>query len=150
MHAFLLTRTCVTPRLRARHPSRGTSADGVFIGPYDLSLALGFPPPSPDPHPEVEKVIQKILAAAHARGKKWCAPFLPPPIFPSLSRTSRKALAPISSPWAALFTARRARRPPSARKKVSTWCVSVFPLIGLQTAKLHVAHRSTSLRTAVR
>ena len=47
-------------------------ADGVFIGPYDLSLALGFPPPSPDPHPEVEKVIQQILAAAHARGKKWC------------------------------------------------------------------------------
>ncbi|KAI8986830.1 Phosphoenolpyruvate/pyruvate domain-containing protein [Trametes punicea] len=46
--------------------------DGVFIGPYDLSLSLGFPPPSPDPHPEVEKVIQRILAASHAKSKK-CA-----------------------------------------------------------------------------
>ena len=52
-------------------------ADGVFIGPYDLSLALGFPPPSPDPHPEVEKVIQQILASAHAKGKKWCAQICP-------------------------------------------------------------------------
>ncbi|KAI0715440.1 Oxysterol-binding protein-domain-containing protein [Earliella scabrosa] len=46
--------------------------DGVFIGPYDLSLSHGFPPPSPDPHPEVEKMIQQILAAAHAKNKK-CA-----------------------------------------------------------------------------
>ena len=49
----------------------------MFIGPYDLSLALGFPPPSPDPHPEVEKVIQQILASAHAKGKKWCAQISP-------------------------------------------------------------------------
>ena len=56
-------------------------ADGVFIGPYDLSLALGFPPPSPDPHPEVEKVIQQILVAAHAKGKKWYAQtFSPAPV----------------------------------------------------------------------
>ncbi|KAN0086302.1 Pyruvate/Phosphoenolpyruvate kinase-like domain containing protein [Tylopilus felleus] len=51
------------------------SVDGIdvlFIGPYDLSLALGYPPPSPDPHPEVEKVIQQILKAGHAKGKK-CA-----------------------------------------------------------------------------
>ena len=47
-------------------------ADGVFIGPYDLSLSHGFPAPSPDPHPEVEKMIQNILATAHAKGKKWC------------------------------------------------------------------------------
>ncbi|KAI0746635.1 Phosphoenolpyruvate/pyruvate domain-containing protein [Daedaleopsis nitida] len=46
--------------------------DGVFIGPYDLSLAHGFPPPSPDPHPEVEKLIQQILATSHAKNKK-CA-----------------------------------------------------------------------------
>ncbi|KAJ8455040.1 hypothetical protein ONZ45_g19073 [Pleurotus djamor] len=51
------------------------SVDGIdclFIGPYDLSIALGYPPPSPDPHPEVEKVIQQILKAAHEAGKK-CA-----------------------------------------------------------------------------
>ncbi|KAM5534757.1 hypothetical protein V8D89_011621 [Ganoderma adspersum] len=48
--------------------------DGVFIGPYDLSLSHGFPAPSPDPHPEVEKMIQNILTAAHAKGKK-CAVF---------------------------------------------------------------------------
>ncbi|KAJ3823733.1 Pyruvate/Phosphoenolpyruvate kinase-like domain-containing protein [Lentinula raphanica] len=46
--------------------------DGLFIGPYDLSNALGYPPPSPDPHPEVEKVIQDILRVAHEAGKK-CA-----------------------------------------------------------------------------
>ncbi|KAE9390119.1 Phosphoenolpyruvate/pyruvate domain-containing protein [Gymnopus androsaceus JB14] len=46
--------------------------DGLFIGPYDLSICLGYPPPSPDPHPEIEKVIQDILRAAHDAGKK-CA-----------------------------------------------------------------------------
>ncbi|KIJ11083.1 hypothetical protein PAXINDRAFT_85053 [Paxillus involutus ATCC 200175] len=45
--------------------------DVLFIGPYDLSLTLGYPTPSPDPHPEVEKVIQQILKAAHSKGKKW-------------------------------------------------------------------------------
>jgi len=44
--------------------------DVLFIGPYDLSLSLGYQPPSPDPHPDVEKSIQKILGAAHAAGKK--------------------------------------------------------------------------------
>ncbi|KAF8891482.1 Pyruvate/Phosphoenolpyruvate kinase-like domain-containing protein [Gymnopilus junonius] len=48
--------------------------DAVFIGPYDLSISLGYPPPSPDPHPEVEKVIQKIREEAHAVGTK-CAIF---------------------------------------------------------------------------
>lgn len=46
--------------------------DGLFIGPYDLSISLGFPPPSPNPHSEVEKVIQSILRVAHEAGKK-CA-----------------------------------------------------------------------------
>ncbi|PCH34382.1 Phosphoenolpyruvate/pyruvate domain-containing protein [Wolfiporia cocos MD-104 SS10] len=45
--------------------------DGVFIGPYDLSLAHGYPPPSPDPHPDIEAMIQEILRKAHAHGKKW-------------------------------------------------------------------------------
>ncbi|KAF8655471.1 hypothetical protein AX16_003060 [Volvariella volvacea WC 439] len=48
--------------------------DVLFIGPYDLSLSLGYPPPSPDPHPDIERVIQRILKAAHAAGKK-CAIF---------------------------------------------------------------------------
>ncbi|KAF5383123.1 hypothetical protein D9615_004811 [Tricholomella constricta] len=46
--------------------------DVLFIGPYDLSISLGYPTPNPDPHPDVEKVIQKILQAAHGAGKK-CA-----------------------------------------------------------------------------
>ncbi|KAF8221600.1 Phosphoenolpyruvate/pyruvate domain-containing protein [Tricholoma matsutake] len=51
------------------------SVDGVdvlFIGPYDLSICLGYAPPSPDPHPDVEKIIQDILHATHNAGKK-CA-----------------------------------------------------------------------------
>lgn len=43
----------------------------MFIGPYDLSLAHGYPPPSPDPHPDVEVMIQDILRRSHAKGKKW-------------------------------------------------------------------------------
>ncbi|EKM76855.1 hypothetical protein AGABI1DRAFT_44190 [Agaricus bisporus var. burnettii JB137-S8] len=45
--------------------------DVLFIGPYDLSISLGYPPPSPDPHPAIEQVIQKILKEAHDAGKKW-------------------------------------------------------------------------------
>lgn len=48
--------------------------DGVLIGPYDLSLSLGHPPPSPDPVPAVEETIQKILQIAHKANKK-CAIF---------------------------------------------------------------------------
>ncbi|KAI6017141.1 Pyruvate/Phosphoenolpyruvate kinase-like domain-containing protein [Pisolithus marmoratus] len=44
--------------------------DVLFIGPYDLSLNLGYPPPFPDVHPEVEKVIQAILEVTHRKGKK--------------------------------------------------------------------------------
>ncbi|KAK0219915.1 Pyruvate/Phosphoenolpyruvate kinase-like domain-containing protein [Armillaria fumosa] len=46
--------------------------DALFIGPYDLSISLGYPPPLPDPHPNVEKVIKEILRVAHSEGKK-CA-----------------------------------------------------------------------------
>ncbi|KAG6917735.1 hypothetical protein DXG01_001271 [Tephrocybe rancida] len=46
--------------------------DVLFVGPYDLSISLGYRTPDPDPHPDVEKVIQKVLAAAHGAGKK-CA-----------------------------------------------------------------------------
>ncbi|KAG6855487.1 hypothetical protein H0H87_002172 [Tephrocybe sp. NHM501043] len=46
--------------------------DVLFVGPYDLSISLGYPTPNPDPHPDVEGVIQKILKAAHGAGKK-CA-----------------------------------------------------------------------------
>jgi 4-hydroxy-2-oxoheptanedioate aldolase len=48
-----------------------TPSDVIFIGPYDLSLSLGYPPPSPDPHPDVEQIIQHILKVTHAAGKKW-------------------------------------------------------------------------------
>ncbi|KAF8157221.1 Pyruvate/Phosphoenolpyruvate kinase-like domain-containing protein [Crassisporium funariophilum] len=48
--------------------------DVLFIGPYDLSISLGYPAPSPDPHPEIEKVIQNILKVAHSSQKK-CAIF---------------------------------------------------------------------------
>jgi 4-hydroxy-2-oxoheptanedioate aldolase len=44
----------------------------LFIGPYDLSISLGLPTPNPDPHPDLEDIIQKVLKAAHAAGKKWC------------------------------------------------------------------------------
>ena len=54
-----------------RRDSQRPPLDGVFIGPYDLSLSLGLPPPSPRPHPEAEKAIQKILQVAHTAGKKW-------------------------------------------------------------------------------
>lgn len=46
--------------------------DVLFIGPYDLSISLGYPPPLPDTHPNVEKVIKEILRVAHSEGKK-CA-----------------------------------------------------------------------------
>jgi len=44
--------------------------DVLFIGPNDLSLTLGYPPPSPDFHPDVEKAIERIRKAAHNNGKK--------------------------------------------------------------------------------
>ncbi|KAJ7453855.1 Pyruvate/Phosphoenolpyruvate kinase-like domain-containing protein [Mycena latifolia] len=48
--------------------------DVLFIGPYDLSISLGYLAPSPDPHPEVEKAIQHIRRVVHDAGKK-CAIF---------------------------------------------------------------------------
>ncbi|KAG6878855.1 hypothetical protein C0992_007118 [Termitomyces sp. T32_za158] len=50
--------------------------DVLFIGPYDLSISLGYPTPNPDPHPDVEKIIQQVLTAAHDAGKKWLVYFL--------------------------------------------------------------------------
>jgi 4-hydroxy-2-oxoheptanedioate aldolase len=47
------------------------NADVLFIGPYDLSMSLGYPLPSPDPHPAVESVIDGILQATHNSKKKW-------------------------------------------------------------------------------
>ncbi|KZT22821.1 Phosphoenolpyruvate/pyruvate domain-containing protein [Neolentinus lepideus HHB14362 ss-1] len=44
--------------------------DALFIGPYDLSISHGLPPPSPDPHPEAEKLIQRIREVTHKAGKK--------------------------------------------------------------------------------
>ncbi|KAI0259688.1 Pyruvate/Phosphoenolpyruvate kinase-like domain-containing protein [Gloeopeniophorella convolvens] len=44
--------------------------DVLFIGPFDLSIGLGYPPPSPDPHPDVEAIIQRVKTAAHRAGKK--------------------------------------------------------------------------------
>ncbi|KAF8580263.1 Phosphoenolpyruvate/pyruvate domain-containing protein [Ramaria rubella] len=44
--------------------------DVLFIGPFDLSLALGYPTPNPYPHPEVEKVVQRIKNVAHKHQKK--------------------------------------------------------------------------------
>ncbi|KAJ7214448.1 Pyruvate/Phosphoenolpyruvate kinase-like domain-containing protein [Mycena pura] len=46
--------------------------DVLFIGPYDLSISLGYPAPAPDPHPAVEKEIQHIKEEVHKAGKK-CA-----------------------------------------------------------------------------
>ena len=44
-------------------------SDVLFIGPYDLSISLGYAPPNPDPHPDVENVIERIRKAAHAKNK---------------------------------------------------------------------------------
>ncbi|THH31453.1 hypothetical protein EUX98_g2756 [Antrodiella citrinella] len=46
--------------------------DGIFIGPYDLSLSFEHPAPNPDPVAPIEEKIQAILQAAHKAGKK-CA-----------------------------------------------------------------------------
>ncbi|TFK48831.1 Phosphoenolpyruvate/pyruvate domain-containing protein [Heliocybe sulcata] len=50
--------------------ARVEGVDALFIGPYDLSISHGLPPPSPDPHPDAEKLIQRIKEVAHAAGKK--------------------------------------------------------------------------------
>ncbi|KZP20950.1 phosphoenolpyruvate pyruvate domain-containing protein, partial [Athelia psychrophila] len=44
--------------------------DVLFIGPFDLSMALGLPPPFPAPGPALEAVLAQILEAAHTAGKK--------------------------------------------------------------------------------
>ncbi|KAJ7626538.1 Pyruvate/Phosphoenolpyruvate kinase-like domain-containing protein [Mycena polygramma] len=50
--------------------ARVDGIDLLFIGPLDLSLALGYPAPNPNPHPEVEKVIQHIREVTQKAGKK--------------------------------------------------------------------------------
>ncbi|KAF7972782.1 hypothetical protein HWV62_17054 [Athelia sp. TMB] len=44
--------------------------DVLFIGPFDLAMALGLPPPVPAPSAELEEVLSQILVAAHGAGKK--------------------------------------------------------------------------------
>ncbi|KAG6826468.1 hypothetical protein H0H92_015680 [Tricholoma furcatifolium] len=44
--------------------------DALLVGPYDLSVALGYAVPDPDLHPEVEKITQRVLEACHRAGKK--------------------------------------------------------------------------------
>ena len=50
---------CATPGL-----------DAVYIGPADLSFALGLPPRPDNPEPVHLETCDKILAAAHKHGKK--------------------------------------------------------------------------------
>ncbi|KAG7087626.1 hypothetical protein E1B28_013574 [Marasmius oreades] len=47
--------------------------DVLLLGPADLSMAYGYSIPNPDPHPEVEKMIQRVKDVAHASGKTWRA-----------------------------------------------------------------------------
>ncbi|KAH8929959.1 Phosphoenolpyruvate/pyruvate domain-containing protein [Atractiella rhizophila] len=46
--------------------------DGLFIGPYDLSISHGIPIPNPRPHADAEKMIQHILATCK-QNNKLCA-----------------------------------------------------------------------------
>jgi hypothetical protein len=91
------------------------SLDVLFIGPYDLSIALGYPPPSPDPHPEVEKVIQNILKASHAAGKKWF-----------VASTLPEELETNTVLYLVRFTVALGRKLPNARQKDSIWCVHLM------------------------
>mgnify|MGYP003593715421 CR=1 FL=1 len=52
---------CATPGL-----------DAVYIGPADLSLALGLPPQGDNPNPLHIATCDKILETAHRHGKKAC------------------------------------------------------------------------------
>jgi 4-hydroxy-2-oxoheptanedioate aldolase len=52
---------CATPGL-----------DGVYIGPADLSYALGLPPRGDNPDPTHMATCDKIREAAHRRGIKAC------------------------------------------------------------------------------
>jgi len=85
------------------------AADALFIGPYDLSISLGYPPPSPDPHPDVEQVIQKVLRAAHASQKKWYVVLR--------SRKSGLFIRCSTVP----FSVYLGLKPPSAQKRVLIW-----------------------------
>jgi 4-hydroxy-2-oxoheptanedioate aldolase len=54
-----LDEICATPGL-----------DAVYIGPADLSFALGLPPRGDNPEPLHLETCNKILAAAHKHGIK--------------------------------------------------------------------------------
>lgn len=41
--------------------------DGIFIGPFDLSIALGIP--GEFEHPDFKEAIQRIKKACHDNGK---------------------------------------------------------------------------------
>lgn len=43
--------------------------DGVYIGPADLSLALGMQPLIDNPNPDHQEVVRRIITAAHAHGR---------------------------------------------------------------------------------
>lgn len=52
----------------------------LFIGPNDLSLALGFPPSIPHAtNPKVQEVIAEILAATLKAGKLVSSAAAPSP-----------------------------------------------------------------------
>ncbi|HTW34378.1 MAG TPA: aldolase/citrate lyase family protein [Rhizomicrobium sp.] len=48
--------------------------DGVFMGPFDLSLALGLPPGDNDGKPDFDSAVDKIISACKRAGK--CAAVL--------------------------------------------------------------------------
>ena len=85
----------------------------MFIGPYDLSLAHGYPPPSPDPHPDVEVIIQDILRRSHAKGKKWS-------VFSSKCSYGKRSL---TVRWLVRYTAPQGPSLRSGFKKDLTWYV---------------------------
>lgn len=42
--------------------------DGVYVGPADLSLSLGFPPETDSTREEHQRAIKRVVAACHQRG----------------------------------------------------------------------------------
>lgn len=43
--------------------------DGIYVGPNDLALALGYPPQAESSEPEVAAAIERVRAAVNAVGK---------------------------------------------------------------------------------
>lgn len=103
------------PNARGQKVTYFSGADVLFIGPYDLSISLGFRPPNPDPHPEVETIIQQILKISHDAGKKWfvCSHHL-------------RFIENMTGPLIVLYIAAQALNRPSARQKALIWLVRVL------------------------